>query len=270
MIFIRYQGRFGNRMLTSVGASILARKHNLRVHNYAPDVKDFGVDLFEGGRTFDNLKKVGDVPKQNWGEPFMNLLEEDKIIDYGMDLNALFQQKDFVLKNRSEIRQHFKHLEYSDVHKNDLFIHVRGGDVSDYIPPYKYYNESIKNIDFDKGFISSDSPNHNIVQKLISEHDLKLVRRSSEATLKFGKNFGNIILTGGTFSWWIGFLSRAKNIYYPMDSGHAKDGTPYVIRACGSSPLYDTLGARIVFDKKKTWSGDIFVFPDWVGVEITQ
>jgi hypothetical protein len=30
--------------------------------------------------------------------------------------------------------------------------------------------------------------------------------------LTFGKNFNNLVLSEGTFSWWIGYMSNAENI----------------------------------------------------------
>ena len=41
----------------------------------------------------------------------------------------------------------------------------------------------------------------------------------------------NLILSEGSFSWWIGFLSNAENIYYNQ--------------------------------RERFWHGDIFVFPEW-------
>jgi hypothetical protein len=32
-------------------------------------------------------------------------------------------------------------------------------------------------------------------------------------TINFAKNFNNLVLSQGTFSWWIAFLSKAK-IYF--------------------------------------------------------
>jgi hypothetical protein len=36
---------------------------------------------------------------------------------------------------------------------------------------------------------------------------------SPSEVIDFGKNFNNIILSEGTFSWWIGFLSQAETIF---------------------------------------------------------
>jgi len=53
----------------------------------------------------------------------------------------------------------------------------------------------------------------------------------------FASTCNNLILSGGTFSWLIGFLAfYSKNIYYPLDN-------------------------------KNKWYGDIFIFPEWTGIE---
>jgi len=52
----------------------------------------------------------------------------------------------------------------------------------------------------------------------------------------FGSTCQHIVLSGGTFSWLIGFLGFFSDVYFPSN-------------------------------REKVWYGDIFVFPRWKGVE---
>jgi hypothetical protein len=44
---------------------------------------------------------------------------------------------------------------------------------------------------------------------------MTIVDGSAVSTIKFGRQCNNIIISNGTYSWWIAFLSNAKNIFYP-------------------------------------------------------
>ncbi len=82
----------------------------------------------------------------------------------------------------------------------------------------------------------TDTPEHSLVKELIGSYNLRILNGSPAECLAFAKNFNKLILSSGTFSWWIGFLSKAETIYYPIPS--------------------------------KPWHGDIFVYPEWQGINI--
>jgi len=234
MIVVQYQGRLGNKLLQTAGASILAKKKNLKVANYDPESKSFGMKLFEGGRHFsDGLMHLSD-------NHLMAFMEEELVENMrtGWLLNCGFQVKDFILKYEDEIREHFPVYYAPTEKRNNLFVHVRLDDVANINPGFDYYDKCIKDIDFEKGHISSDDPRHPIPQALAKKYNLNFVNASPSNTIKFATNFDNLVLSGGTFSWWMGFLGRAKNIYYPL-------------------PV-----------EGKIWHGDIFCFPRWKGVEV--
>ena len=120
---------------------------------------------------------------------------------------------------------------------NDVFIHVRLGDIQDkWNNSFEYYNSILEKMSFDKGYISSDTIDSEICVKLIDKYNLNIINENEVKTIMFASTCTNIVLSGGTFSWLIGFLAfYSKYIYYPMD-------------------------------KKDKWYGDIFVFDEWIGI----
>ena len=121
---------------------------------------------------------------------------------------------------------------------NDLFIHVRLGDVlnlTDNDQTLQYYEQTICKIKYDKGYITSDSIDHSICTHLITKYNLTVINNNEIETIMFGSVCKHIILSGGTFSWMIGVLAfYAETIYYP------------------------------IIDEKLKWYGDIFTHPKWI------
>ena len=99
---------------------------------------------------------------------------------------------------------------------NDLYIHVRLSDATRWNPGITYYTNAIKNINFDKLYISTDDVNHNIIIKLQELYPSSLLVKGNEiTTIQFGSTCKHIILSHGSFSAIIGYLSFFSNIYYP-------------------------------------------------------
>ena len=235
MISCNYKGRLGNLLFQDVSMSILAEKFNLKVDSYT-EYLPLRMNLYNSGSiSNENLEKVND-------DNFLNILKS-KNIKNGIYLDGYFQNKDFVLEYEEKIRSQF-YLDYEEVDKDDVFIHVRMGDLANMFPwqSIDYFKEALSKINYRKIYISSDdlnnvsAPHHKLVQDLISEFNMIFYLNKPAETINFAKNFNNLILSQGTFSWWIGFLSRAENIYFPK-----------------GGPI---------------WHGDIFVFDNWNAIEV--
>ena len=117
---------------------------------------------------------------------------------------------------------------------DDVFIHIRLGDVAVFNPGFEYYDKALSIIQYDKGYISTDSPDNNIIQKLITKYPtLELLNYDEVNTIQFGSTCKYVILSHGSFSTVIGYLSFYSTVYYPE------------------------------YDFNKIWYGDTFSIPEW-------
>lgn len=212
-------------MLQDIGASILAKKHNLKVQNYQNYYDKITLNLYQGEKNvYDNIVQVND---SNVDE-----ILRTESMDCGFELCTYFQTSFFVTNFAKEIKAHFKLNQ--EFKKNQVFVHVRLGDASGKNPGMKYYEMCLDQLKFDSGYISTDSIGEKMIYELCEKYNLSLYTNTPENTILFAKDFDNLVLSGGTFSWWIGFLSNASNILYPKN---------YL-----------------------NWHGNIFVYNNWNGI----
>ena len=245
--------RLGNALLIYTAAHVFAKKHNL-YFNVDSNITYFTLDKnyaikekinpgfnerstlrsksLQTTRKFDSLR----VPVHDLN--FVELLNRPYIPDAHYHFQHYFQLKDFVLPYRQEIKDVFD-LVYQPQPEKEIFVIVRLGDVAKRRQrlPLQFYIEAIERL-YQQGcyggYITSDSPDHPDVLYLIEKYKLKLYTSDVPAnTIDFGKNFNNLVLSEGTYCWWVGALSEAKNVY------------------CNNR--------RHLF----TWHGDIFVYPEW-------
>ena len=189
----------------------IRKKHNLNFKippfynsdNWSLLIKEHQVDGLVGNEKI----KIND-------DNFMELFESNKIHPYHYNFNGFFQNKEFFTKYEFEIKS-LLNINHKSIDKNLLFLHYRIGDIKNErnMLPLEYYIEALESTKFNGGYIASDSLNHNNCLYLINKYKLKPIHGLSPMnTIYLGKNFNNLILSEGTFSWWIGFLSRAENV----------------------------------------------------------
>lgn len=142
-------------------------------------------------------------------------------------------------KNKNSITNNNLYKERYN-NNNDVFIHIRLGDIidRDFCQKIEYYDKALSNIDFDNGYISSDSIDSYICKILILKYNLKIIDYNEVNTIMFGSTCKHIVLSNGTFSWLIGFLAYYSTIYYP----------------------------KIIHK----WHGEIFVFDSWNEIEYDE
>jgi hypothetical protein len=226
-VSIKYNGRLGNNLFQCVAAYFFAKKFNLSITSNIIDNTFKFPQL--NGLTYSNHKLI--VNDSN----FLELLNSETIEPRHYIFDGFFQIKDFVLNYRNEIKSLFD-LSYDKSNKDEVFVMYRIGDVEGVrqMLPIEYYQDALNKISSKSGYITSDSPNHPNVIKLSKEFNLTIYNNTPSETINFAKNFNNLVLSEGSFSWWIGILSNSKNIYYNQ--------------------------------RERFWHGDIFVFPEWISL----
>lgn len=224
MVSIVYSGRLGNNLFQYVAAYIFAKKFNLKITSGVVENK-FNLPVLVGHSVNQNTIDVDD-------NNFMKLLESENIEEAHYRFIGYYQNKDFILKYANQIKSMFT-LNFIEQPKDSVFVAYRIGDINGerQMLPIEYYEDALNIISPSNGFITSDTPEHPNVTQLANKFNLKIYNNSPIETIDFAKNFNNLVLSEGSFSWWIGFLSKAENIYYN--------------------------------ERPRFWHGDMFVLPEW-------
>ena len=97
----------------------------------------------------------------------------------------------------------------------DVFIHIRLGDVAKYNPGIDYYVKAIEKLTYKNLYVASDSLNHELIKELTKIYpNIILVDKTPVETIQFGSTSKFIILSAGTFSAMIGYLGFYSEIYF--------------------------------------------------------
>ena len=211
-------GRLGNQIIRNLAVSLLAKKHNLKVDYYNKElISNIGIELFSGSNTYTSMQYLTD-------DNYFTIYN-CKDINYNVNPNNnYFQTKEIInflynYLHTDEIKINIINKNpYKELYNknNDLFIHIRLTDVEHFNPGIKYYINAIKNIKFDNLYISSDDINNKMIIKLLELYPhAKLINNNEISVIQFSSTCKHIILSHGSFSAVIGYLSFFSNIYYP-------------------------------------------------------
>jgi hypothetical protein len=234
-------GRLGNQIIRNLAISLLAEKHNLKVDYYNKDlINKLGIELFSGGNSYNSIEDLTDdnyFRFYNSNKLNCNLNASQHFFQTKEITNSLYNylHKDKIKSNiigNNKFKERYKK-------NNDLFIHIRLTDVAHYNPGITYYINAIKNINFDNLYISTDDKNDNMVIKLLELYpSSQLIEFDEITTFQFASTCKHIILSHGTFSAVIGYLSFFSDVYYPE------------------------------YELNKIWYGDIFSIDNWIKLSV--
>ena len=239
-------GRYANQFIRAMAAHFIAE--NLVAQPLYPpiNVGKLGIQLYQPSiaTTIPTYSHCETLQSDSAVQQTTNLIESN-FMDYTrqpipkpinsmhspttiLDLNQIYCQtpehaikmKDFLHEEsvRDAIKQANSHRERYEKN-NDVFIHVRLGDVPFHNPGFAYYDKVLSSLNFTSGYISSDTINHPICMALIRKYKLQIINPhiQIEDVLQFGSTCKYIILSAGTFSWLIGVLgfNSQSQVYYP-------------------------------------------------------
>jgi hypothetical protein len=237
-----HQGRLGNLFFINMFLHFISIKYDLKCYykNYRL-FNHLGIYFNKGEKEYKTNCLITDdnflyILKNKYLEPSNVIVE-----------NVWFHKREFCsilklyfdndkIKTRIIDKNIFKDR-YNN--NNDLFIHVRLGDVTEITKTQiYYYDKLLSTIKYNNGFISSDCINHELCLELIVKYKLEVIYYDEVKTIMFASTCKNIILSGGTFSWLIGFFAfYSSQIFYP--------------------------------DIKNKWYGDIFSIFNWNQIKIS-
>jgi hypothetical protein len=231
------RGRFGNHLYRNLAFNFIAKINQLRIeYSFIKEMNELGIFLYSGEKTYTETIEVHD-------DNFFSMINTSFQKNIVVSGSLYCQTSDFAkyLHNyfHSEIKESvIKANHYKERYKNneDVFIHVRLDDASHLNPGFQYYDSILSQIPFLRGFISSDSISNLICKELIEKYNLTVLNENEVNTIMFGSTCKYIILSNGTFSWWIGTFGFYSEIWYPK--------------------------------VKIAWHGDIFVIPSWHAIEV--
>jgi len=209
-----FYGRFGNNIFTNLAACMFSEKFNLlTTYNKYDECSKLGLELFVGEKQYDHTITI---TESNFIENF----NKDSI-NCNVSFRDYFQSK--IITNMTHKYLHSKMDRINSSNKfrerynnnNDCFIHVRLGDVSSYNPGFKYYDYILSQINPDNIYLSTDDDNHIIIQQLKTKYNnLKIINYSLIDTILFGSTNKFVILSHGTFSGIIGYMSFYSKVYF--------------------------------------------------------
>lgn len=232
-------GRFGNHFIRDLAMMFIAKKNNLHINYCSHDlIESLGIDLFCGTAIHEDTQVITD-------STYFNFYNSERLMcNLNPNTNYSYLQVKEIIDliyehlHRDEVKS--KIMSYNPFNhrynnNNDLYVHVRLGDVIQSSPGLVYYINAIKNVTYDKLYISTESPSHEYIETLLKEFPrAELVTYSEVKTIQFASTCKHIILSHGSFSSMIGYLAFfAENIYFPE------------------------------FEKGKIWYGAVFFINSW-------
>ena len=198
--------------------SLIAEKFDLIIrYQRSEEIEQLGFTLFSGTKKYRKHKVVAE-------NNYYGMLKRKSVyFNIRSKGTSFYQTKEItddinIYLNSPKIMDQ---IIENNVHKeryknnNDCFVHIRLGDVTGWTPGFEYYYRVLSQLKFDKLYISTDSPDHEIISKLRNSfRNLELYDTTLPDIMLFASTCKHVILSYGSFSAVIGYLSFFSQVYY--------------------------------------------------------
>jgi len=209
-------GRLGNQMFAYCFARIIAQEFNYKLVNNLPLLQDLRLEQVHGSiYTNDQEVVYGYEYKDDLLENVLKNKNNRMIITEGY-----FQKYNYYKNYKTNIKEWFKEIDPNkeNISNDTIGMHIRKDDISrenqKWDLPDEYFIDTLKMENPEKIIITSDEPTHATIKKIQNEFkNVEIYNGSTIDTLKKFVCFKKLILSFGTYSWWMGFLSNASKIY---------------------------------------------------------
>lgn len=228
MIKIIQQGRTCNFLIQYLCAILISNKLNIGIETDTVFINPF---ICHWNKPTNDMTDIAELLKVNINRsvkhlPSTTIVNNATAIDIltnpkryhntNLILKDFFQIPEILLNYRNTIKDYLIDIDKNqyNLHKNDLFIHYRLGDDKKRLASYSYIRKSLikHRHKHNKAYISTASPNDHKITRLCKNFHLKIINIAPISTIKYAMNFSNMILSAGSFSYMIGYMSNAKNI----------------------------------------------------------
>ena len=211
-------GRFGNQIIRNLAMSLIARKFDLIMrYQRSEEIEKLGFKLFSGTKKYRKHKVITEGN-------YSGMLNRSSIYFNIRSQGICFYQTREITDNinvylnsptiMNEIIENNNHKErYKN--NNDCFVHIRLGDVEGWTPGFEYYYKIISQFKFDNLYIATDSPGHEIIAMLRKKFPhMQLYDTTLPDIMLFASTCKYVVLSYGSFSAIIGYLSFFSHVYY--------------------------------------------------------
>jgi hypothetical protein len=229
-------GRLCNQIIRNLAVSLIAEKHDLHVSYASYDkITDLGFPLFCGKHRHAKTISLND-------DNYFSILEAPDL-DSNVDGNPSYFQTSAItnmlyayirdaLKPKIMDKNPFKDRYNSN---NDACVHIRLTDAKRWNPGVAYYLNTLSTLTFDTLYIATDEAGHDIIKDIQMRYPDSIVMNYDEyQTLQFASTCKHIVLSHGSFSAMIGYLSFFSQIHYPE------------------------------YEQGRIWYGDMFSIDGWI------
>ena len=230
-------GRLCNQIFRNLAVHFIAKKNNLYVNYFNYEIiKTLGINLYVGNIIHNKTLELTD-------DNYFSIYNS-QVLTCNLNANWNFFQS----KNISNFI--YNYLTSDPIKKtiievnpfnerynnnNDVCIHIRLDDSEQYNPGLNYYLNAIQNIQFNNLYICSDDVQHNIIKEFVKIYpNTNIINYKEIQTIQFASTCKNIILSHGSFSAIIGYLSFFSTVIYPE------------------------------YNPNKMWFGDMFSIEGWI------